>query len=128
MRRWVVILGLGACALAGAITALAAERGERPPTRVGVRGDEFSLVLSRTRVAPGPAVIQFQNSGEDPHDLKLQRMGGARELGTGELGPGEFASLPQIRLKRASSYRLWCSLENHVSYGMEATLKVKRRR
>lgn len=120
---------LAAVALAAAAgPAPAAERGDRPPTRIGVRGDEFSLVLSRTRVAPGPAVVQFQNLGEDPHDLQLQRIGGVRELGTGELGPGDFASLPQIHLKRSSRYRLWCSLENHASYGMEATLKVKRRR
>ena len=123
-----VVLGVLAAALAAAVPAPAAERGERPPTRIGVRGDEFNLVLSRARVAPGPAVVQFQNMGEDPHDLKLRRVGGSRELGTGELGPSEVASLPQIHLKRASKYRLWCSVENHVSYGMEATLKVKRRR
>lgn len=106
----------------------AAERGAPAPTRIGVRGNEFDLILSRTRVIPGPAVIQFQNAGEDPHDLKVKRVGTSVEIGTGELGPGEVVNLPQIRLRRASSYRLWCSLENHASYGMEATLRVKKRR
>jgi hypothetical protein len=119
---------LVAAALLGAGQAPAAERGERPLIRIGVRGDEFDLVLSRTRVAPGPAVVQFQNAGEDPHDLKLRRLGSAAELGTGELGPGEVANLPRTWLKRASTYRLWCSLPNHVSYGMEATLRVKKNR
>jgi plastocyanin len=119
---------LAAAAFLGSAQAPAAERGERAPTRIGVRGDEFNLVLSRTRVAPGPAVVQFQNAGEDPHDLKLRRVGAATELGTGELGPGEYVNLPQVWLKRASTYRLWCSLENHASYGMEATLRVQRKR
>jgi hypothetical protein len=119
---------LVAAAVFGASQAPGAERGERPPIRIGVRGDEFDLVLSRTRVAPGPAVVQFQNAGEDPHDLKLRRLGSSSELGTGELGPGAVANLPRVWLKRASTYRLWCSLPDHVSYGMEATLRVKKKR
>ena len=128
-RRGHPLAALGLALVAGlAGSAPAAERGERPVTRVGVRGDEFSLVLSRTKVNPGPAVVQFQNVGEDPHDLKLQRKGTQTEYGTGELEPGEFASLPQIWMKRGTRYRLWCSLENHVSYGMEATLRVRNKR
>jgi plastocyanin len=119
---------LAGVAVLGAADAPAAERGERPVTRVGVRGDEFNLVLSRTRVNPGHAIVQFQNTGEDPHDLKLRRAGTQTEYGTGELGPGEVASLPQIWLKRGTRYRLWCSLENHASYGMEAALRVRRKR
>jgi hypothetical protein len=128
VKRGVTCALLASAALLGSGEAPAAERGERPLTRIGVRGDEFDLVLSRTRVAPGPAVVQFQNAGEDPHDLKLRRLGSARELGTGEIGPGEYANLPQVWLKRASAYRLWCSLPDHASYGMEATLRVKRKR
>ena len=119
---------LVALAVLAAGEAPAAERGDRPPTRIGVRGNEFSLILSRTRVRPGPAIVQFQNVGEDPHDLKLQRLGTTTELATGELGPGEVEALPPLRLRQRSTYRLWCSLENHVAYGMEATFWVKRRR
>jgi hypothetical protein len=126
VRRWLAC-GALAAALLGSGQAPAADR-ERPLTRVGVRGSEFDLVLSRTRVVPGPAVVQFQNAGEDPHDLKLRRRGGGVELGTGELEPGEIANLPRVWLKRAAAYRLWCSLPDHASYGMEATLRVKRRR
>ena len=128
MKRCLACVLLIAAALLGSAPAPAAERGERAPTRIGVRGDEFNLVLSRTRVAPGPAVVQFQNAGEDPHDLKLRRAGAQSEIGTGEVSPGEHANLPQIWLKRASTYRLRCSLENHASDGMEATLRVKRKR
>jgi hypothetical protein len=119
---------LAGVAVLGAADAPAAERGEHPVTRVGVRGDEFNLVLSRTKVNPGHAIVQFQNSGEDPHDLRLRRAGTETEYGTGELEPGEFESLPRIWLKRGTKYRLWCSLENHVAYGMEATLRVRKRR
>jgi plastocyanin len=117
-----------AAAALGVADSPAAGHGEHPVTRVGVRGDEFNLVLSRTRVNPGHTIVQFQNLGEDPHDLKLRRAGTQTEYGTGELGPGEVASLPQIWLKRGTQYRLWCSLENHVAYGMEAKLRVRKKR
>jgi plastocyanin len=127
-RRSPAALALVIAAGLGGHPAPAAERGDRPVTRIGVRGDEFNLVLSRTKVNPGHAIVQFQNAGEDPHDLMVRRVGTTTEYGTGELGPGEVASLPQIWLKRGSAYRLWCSLENHASYGMEAKLRVRKRR
>ena len=88
---------------------------------------EYSLTLSRTQLPAGAAIVELQNNGEDPHDLRLQRNGGGPELGIGELEPGNYANL-DVRLKRASSYQLWCSLPNHRERGMEATLRVAKRR
>ena len=127
-RPWV--MGLGA-ALALAAPALAA-RPAPPPDRVQVQGSEYDLVLSKTKLAPGRAIVQFVNAGEDAHDLRLQRVdpSGAQigpEVGAGEVTPGDYANI-DTRLKKASRYVLWCSLQNHRQLGMEAVLRTGKHR
>ncbi len=103
------------------------------PDRVGVRGSEFDLLLSKGKVTPGRVIVQFVNSGEDPHDLRLQRLDPASgvqkgaELGSGVVAPTTYVNL-DLRLKKASRYVLWCSLSGHRERGMEAKLKVGKRR
>jgi hypothetical protein len=113
-------------------TAAVAKPQEPVPDRVGVRGSEFDLLLSKQKVAPGRVIVQFVNSGEDPHDLRLQRLDPAgtqtgAELGSGVVAPSTYDNL-DLRLKKASRYVLWCSLADHRQRGMEATLKVGKRR
>jgi hypothetical protein len=98
----------------------------RAPSRLLVTGDEYSLVLSRLSVRRGPALIQFLNRGEDPHDLRLRRVGSAAPtLSVPEVGPGGLVEL-DARL-RTGRYRLWCSLPGHRALGMRAVLRVRRR-
>jgi plastocyanin len=125
-------------AIAGATAALAllavpAAAGTAP-TRVSATGDEISetemsLLLSRAKVKPGPAIIEFRNSGEDDHDMRLKRAGFEGEWGTGVLHSGDIDTV-ELRLRRDSRYRLWCSLQEglHRELGMEATLRVRRKR
>ena len=94
-----------------------------PPARVQIVAREFSLAPSRRVINAGKAIIELANFGEDPHDLRLQRIGGTKIYGwpvaqprvvedrTLTLGPGR--------------YRLWCSLANHRALGMLATLVVR---
>ena len=89
-------------------------------------GDEFSFTLSRTEVKPGLATIEYVNTGEDPHNLKLKRKGSRRVFKIGEKAPGEIGRIT-TDLKADSKYVLWCSLPEHRSRGMEARLEVKRR-
>lgn len=102
------------------------------PTRVSATGDEqsetqMSLILSRAKVDPGRAVIQFINSGEDVHDLQVKRKGADDVQGhTGNVDPGEQDEV-EMKLRKGSKYQLWCSVSDHRDLGMEATLKVKRR-
>lgn len=123
-----------ALVVVAAVTFLASAApatGERKQTAVNVRNgidEEFTLVLSRTRVKPGPAIIQYTNTGEDPHDLRVQRRGSKRVRSLPELEPGGVDSLSFKRLKPASRYDLWCSLDGHRESGMEARLKVRKRR
>lgn len=111
----------------------AAKPDEVVPDRVGVRGSEFDLLLSKQKVKPGRVLVQFVNAGEDPHDLRLQRLDpetgtqtGA-ELGSGVVAPSTYDNL-DLKLRKRSRYVLWCSLADHRERGMEARLKVGRRR
>jgi plastocyanin len=128
VRRAAATVVAIAAAAALAPMAAPAGAGEVATSRLGVRGTEFSLVLTRAKLPPGPALVQFQNAGEDPHDLRLLRVGTTRETGTGEVRSGDVTSFSVGWLKRRSAYRLWCSLPNHSDWGMEATLRVGRRR
>ena len=88
-RTLVLVASLAALALAPGTGASA----KPDPERVMVRGLEFDLLLSKQKLVPGRAIIQFVNAGEDPHDLRIQRVGQAEEFGFPEIAPGEFESL-----------------------------------
>jgi len=119
----------GALAIAVAAAALLVPAGAAgdAPGRLLVRGFEYDLVLSRAKLDPGRALIQFANSGEDPHDLWIHRLGGIRYRTVGELGPGDQGEI-ELHLRRGSRYEMWCSLADHRDLGMEATLRVRRHR
>ena len=106
--------------LAAAVPAAAAA----PPARVQVVAKEFSLSLSRPSLKAGPAIVELANFGEDPHDLRLQRVGGTKVYGTPVVQAGGVYDL-SLRLL-PGRYRLWCSLGDHRALGMVATLLVKR--
>ncbi len=109
-----------AAALAVALPASAAA----PPARVQVVAKEFSLSLSRPSVKAGAAIVELANFGEDPHDLRLERIGGTRIYATPVVQPGAVFDL-SLRLP-AGRYRLWCGLGDHRARGMVAVLVVKR--
>ena len=94
------------------------------PARVQVVAREFSLTLSRPSVRTGPAIVELANFGEDPHDLRVQRVGGTKVYGTPIVQPGRVYDL-SLQL-RPGRYRLWCSLGDHRARGMIATLVVTR--
>jgi plastocyanin len=93
------------------------------PTRLQVVAKEFSFGLSRASVKAGPAVIELANFGQDPHDLRLQRVGSRHIAGTPVVAPGKRAEL-SLKLVRGR-YSLWCSVANHRKLGMRATLVVR---
>ena len=106
-------------------TALAAlSSGGIAPARVQVVAKEYSFTLSRTHVKAGRSVVELANFGQDPHDLRLQRVGARHIAGLGAVAPGTQADLS---LKLAPGrYLLWCSVANHRALGMRATLVVTR--
>ena len=95
-----------------------------PPARVQVVAKEFSFALSRPWIRAGAAILELSNFGEDPHDLRLQRVGGTKVYGLAARRPGTRGEL-EVRL-RPGTYRLWCSIADHRARGMRATLVVRR--
>jgi hypothetical protein len=93
------------------------------PSRLLVESREFNLVLSRGSVRAGTAIVQLANRGEDPHDLRLRRIGSRAGGSVAETLPGEVGEW-EGRLRRGR-YRLWCTLEGHRGLGMRATLRVR---
>jgi plastocyanin len=94
-----------------------------PTSRLGVTAREFSLTLSRTTLSSGDAIIQLQNFGQDPHNLRVERVDGS---GT----PADFP-LTQPSTQQSETvtlgpgtYKLYCTLPGHDAAGMHATLTV----
>lgn len=80
------------------------------------------MSLSRVVVPGGRVRIELVNLGEDPHDLKLRRIGGRYTYTIPETLPGE-RSTKTLRLIRGR-YRVWCAVAGHRDWGMRATLRV----
>jgi hypothetical protein len=106
-----------------AAALLAGAPAEPPPARLLVEAREFNLTLSRARIRRGPAIVQLANRGEDPHDLRLRRIGGRGGGAIDDVAPGEVGEWSG-RLRRGR-YRLVCTLEGHRALGMRATLRVR---
>jgi plastocyanin len=104
--------------LVGVALALAA------PVRVQVSATEYNFGLSRHSIKAGRALIELANFGEDPHDLRLRRVGGKKIWGTRVVVPSDTAIL-SAKLP-PGRYKLWCSLGDHRALGMEANLTVRR--
>ncbi|MGZ8672593.1 MAG: hypothetical protein ACXWZJ_11840 [Solirubrobacterales bacterium] len=124
-RREVAAVTALIAALLGSAVASAKPVAD-PPSRLLVTAREFSLTLSRPKLAPGEAIVQLYDFGEDPHDLAIQRVGGLAVFRIPETLPGETGSV-RLRLRKASRYRLWCSLPGHADQGMFTTLRTTRK-
>ena len=125
-RRAVIALVACACSLSAVALAAAPRPDPDPPERLLVTAREFSLSLSRTKLEAGPAIVELYDFGEDPHDLRIQRVGGPTVFAIPKVLPGETGRV-DLRLRKRSRYRLWCSLPEHVERGMYASLRTSRR-
>jgi hypothetical protein len=91
---------------------------------VQVAATEFDFALSRASIKSGRALVELANYGEDPHDLRLQRIGGSRVYALGVVAPGDSKVLSAKLLP--GTFRLWCSIAGHRARGMHATLRVRK--
>jgi len=93
-----------------------------PPARLLVEATEFRFTLSRTTVKPGPAIVQLAIRGEDPHDLRLKRVGGTKTYATPVVAPGDTYDLV-FRNLQVGRYQIWCGVANHAALGMRGVLE-----
>jgi hypothetical protein len=103
--------------------ALAAPAQAAAPSRLLVEATEFRFTLSRTTVKRGPAIVQLAIRGEDPHDLRLRKLGAAPRAQIAETLPGAVAEW-RGKLTRGR-WELYCSLPGHRKAGMRAVLTVR---
>lgn len=119
---------IGALVASGVLAAVAsAKPNDPPPSRLLVTAREYSFALSKWKLDAGQSIIQLYNYGEDPHDLQIQRSGSPRVRSLGEVEPGETGTL-EMKLRRKSSYTLWCSIEGHRDLGMLSSLRTRAKR
>jgi plastocyanin len=97
--------------------------GETGPSRVQISAREFNFSLSRQTTRAGLTVLELVNFGEDPHDLRLRRVGGTRVYRLATTAPGERSGLDFRTLP--GRYVLWCSIGDHRRRGMTAVLTVR---
>ena len=117
---------LAALAASGLLTGAASSATPAPaPARVQVSAKEFYYALSRRSIKAGPAIVELANFGEDPHDLRMQRIGGGKLWKTPLIFPGKYYDLNASLVP--GRYRLWCSIANHRQLGMTAVLTVVKR-
>ena len=96
-----------------------------PPGRLLATERELSptqlqLQLSRASVAAGTTIVEQYNAGSDPHNLILQH--GPTAFAFPTLDPG--GDQRQTLTLTHGTWTLYCSLLNHKSLGMQATLTV----
>jgi plastocyanin len=90
-------------------------------TEKEISASELQLQLSRPSLSAGTAIVEQYNAGSDPHNLILERAG-TIAFSFETLDPGGDAR--QTVTLTHGTWTLYCSLLDHRSLGMQATLKV----
>jgi plastocyanin len=90
-------------------------------TEIEISSTQLRLQLSRATVAAGDTIVEQYNSGEDPHNLIFERAGTVA-FSYPTLDPG--ATQRQTLNLAKGTWTLYCSLLDHRSLGMQATLTV----
>jgi plastocyanin len=90
---------------------------------VQVSAREYYYGLSRASVKHGTVTFELVNYGDDDHDLAIRRKGSSTKYETDVAHPGERKRLTRKLTK--GTYVLWCTIDDHRSRGMSATLRVK---
>ena len=106
------------CSVGGCCSRLAGARA-----RAGGRARVLLRALAAAR-AGGLSGDPARELRQDPHDLRVQRIGARHIAGLGDIAPGARGELT-VKLA-PGRYSFWCSIANHRRLGMRATLVVTR--
>jgi plastocyanin len=107
-------------------TVTGSSGGSSTPSRLlaterEVSATELQLQLSRATLPAGTAIVEQYNAGSDPHNLVAERQS-AVAFAFPDLAPG--GDQKQTVSLQPGTYTLYCSLLDHRSLGMQATLTV----
>jgi hypothetical protein len=105
----------------GASTPPGGAPGRLLATEREISPTQLQLQLSRASLAAGSAIVEQYNAGSDPHNLILEK-GGQVAFAYPTLDPG--GDQKQTLTLTAGTWTLYCSLLDHRSLGMQATLIV----
>jgi hypothetical protein len=110
------------------LLSASAAAAARPPARMLVYAQEWSLWPSRGALPAGSVVVQLWNRGEDAHNLRIRRLGRSGRM----VGRAQAVAVTQSgKLSEASwrlgpgRYELYCSMPGHLKRGMHAWLRVR---
>lgn len=117
-----LLVALAVCA-ALSLGVAAAALAKTPSSAVQASGSEYAIGLSRGSIKAGKLRLEFVNYGEDDHDLAIRRVGTNKVTYLPEVHPGQ-RDVIRMRVKKGT-YKLWCTISDHRSRGMRASLKVK---
>ena len=119
---------LAAVASAAAFPPASVNARPRPPARMLVYAQEWSLWPSRTSLPAGRVSVELWNRGQDAHDLRIRRLNRRGAM----VGPAQRAAATSSgaisnanwRL-RPGRYELYCSMPGHRARGMQTVLTVR---
>jgi plastocyanin len=105
----------------GDSTGTSGPPGRLLATEKEISATQLQLQLSRPTLAAGSAIVEQYNAGSDPHNLILEK-GGVVAFAYPTLDPG--GDQRQTVTLTPGTWTLYCSLLDHRSLGMQATLTV----
>jgi plastocyanin len=105
----------------GGSTGTSGPPGRLLATEKEISATQLQLQLSRPTLAAGSAIVEQYNAGSDPHNLVLEQ-GGVVAFAYPTLDPG--GDQRQTVTLTPGTWTLYCSLLDHRSLGMQATLTV----
>jgi len=105
------------------IAALLAAAAALTP-QVGIAEREWRLSSYVPAIHRGRVTFNVHNYGEDGHNLQVRGPRSFRSPVLPEVAPGANGSLT-VRLPRAGTYVLVCTLPGHEARGMRAKLRVR---
>ena len=114
-----------ACAL---LVAGESAGASRPPARMLVYAQEWSLYPSRASIPAGRVIVQLWNRGQDAHDVRIRRLDRHGHM----IGRTQGVRVTQSGRLRAATWRLkpgryelYCSMPGHLKLGMHSKLIVR---
>jgi hypothetical protein len=100
----------------------------RPPARMLVYAQEWSLWASRTSLPAGRVTVQLWNRGQDAHDLRIRRLDRRGRMAGHAQGLAATASgvISEASWRLGPGrYELYCSMPGHLRRGMHVRLVVR---